>query len=59
MDLSHYNLLAELFWYPDLAYADRVKPCFEKVRASIDALEGLVDHRIWQLPKYRELVFLR
>ena len=40
------------------AYADRVKPCFEKVRASIDALEGLVDHRIWQLPKYRELVFL-
>jgi nitrate reductase assembly molybdenum cofactor insertion protein NarJ len=29
MDLSHYNLLAELFWYPDRAYADRVKPVHE------------------------------
>jgi len=29
MNLSHYNLLAELFWYPDLAYADRVKPVHE------------------------------
>jgi len=29
MDLSHHNLLAELFWYPDVAYADRVKPVHE------------------------------
>ena len=41
------------------AYADQVKPIFDNVRASIDTLEGLVDNRIWQLPKYRELVFLR
>jgi len=34
MNLSHYNLLAELFWYPDLAYADRVKPAHEALAAN-------------------------
>ena len=41
------------------AYADQVKPLFGEVRASIDELEGLVDDKIWPLPKYRELLFLR
>ncbi len=41
------------------AYADRVKPHFDKIRASIDKLEGQVDNKIWQLPKYRELLFIR
>ena len=41
------------------AYADRVKPHFDKIRASIDKLEGQVDEKIWQLPKYRELLFIR
>ena len=41
------------------AYADQVKPLFDGVRASIDKLEGLVDDRIWPVPKYRELLFLR
>ena len=41
------------------AYCDRVKPCFDAARASIDRLEGLVDQKIWSLPKYRELLFLR
>ena len=41
------------------AYADQVKPLFDKVRASIDKLEGLVDDKIWRLPKYRELLFIR
>jgi glutamine synthetase len=41
------------------AYADQVKPHFEKVRANIDKLEGLVDDKSWNLPKYRELLFLR
>ena len=41
------------------AYADRVKPQFDKIRASIDKLEGLVDDKIWQLPKYRDLLFIR
>ena len=41
------------------AYCDRVKPCFDTARTSIDRLEGLVDQKIWPLPKYRELLFLR
>ena len=41
------------------AYADQVKPLFVDVRASIDKLEGLVDDKIWPMPKYRELLFLR
>ncbi len=41
------------------AYCDRVKPIFDVLRSSIDTLEGLVDDRIWPLPKYRELLFLR
>ena len=41
------------------AYADKVKPLLGDVRASIDNLEGLVDDKIWPLPKYRELLFLR
>jgi glutamine synthetase len=41
------------------AYADQVKPIFDDVRASIDRLEGLVEDKLWPLPKYRELLFLR
>ncbi|MFT5515628.1 MAG: glutamine synthetase [Rhodothermales bacterium] len=41
------------------AYADRVKPHFDEIRASIDKLEVQVDNKIWQLPKYRELLFIR
>ena len=41
------------------AYCDRVQRCFDAARASIDRLEGLVDQKIWSLPKYRELLFLR
>jgi nitrate reductase assembly molybdenum cofactor insertion protein NarJ len=33
MDLAHYDLLAELFWYPDRAYADRVRPAHEFLAA--------------------------
>ena len=41
------------------AYAAQVKPLLHDVRASIDKLEGLVDDKIWPLPKYRDLLFLR
>ncbi len=41
------------------AYCDRVKPLFDSTRACIDALEALVDDKLWTLPKYRELLFLR
>lgn len=40
-------------------YADQVRPRFDKIRASIDKLEVSVDDKIWALPKYRELLFVR
>jgi nitrate reductase assembly molybdenum cofactor insertion protein NarJ len=43
MDLSHYDLLAELFWYPDLAYADRVKPSHEFLAANHPDAAGEMD----------------
>ncbi len=42
-----------------VAYADQVKPLFDDIRTSMNALEGLVDNKLWPLPKYRELLFLR
>lgn len=42
-----------------LAYNDKVKPFFDEIRYHVDKLELLVDDSQWELPKYRELVFLR
>ena len=42
-----------------IAYCDEVKPLFESIRYHADKLELLVDDNFWQLPKYRELLFLR
>ena len=41
-----------------IAFANTVKPLFDKIRAEADALELIVDDRNWPLPKYRELLFL-
>lgn len=41
-----------------LAYCEKVKPLFDKIRESADALEQLVDDAEWQLPKYRELLYV-
>jgi nitrate reductase assembly molybdenum cofactor insertion protein NarJ len=43
MDLSHYELLADLFWYPDLAYVDRVKPVHEFLAANHPDAAGEMD----------------
>ncbi len=40
-------------------YCCKVKNYFDKVRYHVDKLELLVDDKIWPLPKYRELLFLR
>lgn len=37
----------------------KVKPLFEPIRKSSDALEFLVDDELWKLPKYREMLFLK
>ncbi len=42
-----------------IAYCEQVKPFFEEIRYSVDKLELLVDDSEWELPKYRELLFLR
>ena len=41
------------------AYADKVKPLFDKIRSAMDKLEGQIDDNFWKLPKYRELLFLK
>ena len=42
-----------------IAYCEKVKPLFDEIRYSVDKLELLVDDSEWELPKYRELLFLR
>jgi len=40
-------------------YCHEVKPYFDKIRYHADKLELIVDDKLWPLPKYRELLFLR
>lgn len=40
-------------------YCNNVKPYFDTIRYHADKLELLVDDKLWPLPKYRELLFLR
>ncbi|MDQ6844521.1 MAG: glutamine synthetase III, partial [Bacteroidota bacterium] len=42
-----------------IAYCDTVKSYFDEIRYHVDKLELLVDDEYWELPKYRELLFLR
>ncbi len=42
-----------------VAYCEKVRPLVEEIRNHVDKLELLVDDRLWPLPKYRELLFLR
>jgi glutamine synthetase len=42
-----------------IAYCDTIKPYFDEIRYHVDKLELLVDDKIWELPKYRELLFMR
>jgi glutamine synthetase len=42
-----------------IAYHKTVKESFDDIRYHADKLEQLVDDKMWQLPKYRELLFLK
>jgi glutamine synthetase len=43
-----------------IAYQEKVKdPYFDAIRYHVDKLELFVDDREWDLPKYREMLFLR
>ena len=38
-------------------YRDRVVPCMEALRAPADALEMLIDKRMWPIPAYSDLMY--
>lgn len=42
-----------------IMYHDNVAPQMETIRYHIDKLELMVDNKMWPLPKYRELLFIR
>jgi glutamine synthetase len=42
-----------------LAFCHKVKPLFDEVRKSSDALEFIIEDDLWKLPKYRELLFVK
>ncbi len=42
-----------------IAYHDTVAVYYDEIRMHVDKLEEIVDDRLWPLPKYRELLFLR
>jgi glutamine synthetase len=42
-----------------ISYCDMITPFFKEIRYHADKLELLVDDRHWELPKYRELLFMR
>jgi glutamine synthetase len=42
-----------------IAYNKTVKDSFDDIRYHVDKLERLVDDKMWKLPKYRELLFLK
>lgn len=39
------------------AYAEKVVPAMEELRAQIDALEPIVDHGYWPVPTYNDILF--
>jgi len=39
--------------------ADEVRPVMAEVRAAADGLEAIVDDEVWNLPKYREMLFVK
>ncbi len=41
------------------AYCDKIKPYFDTIRYHADKLELMVDDSLWQLPKYRELLYMK
>jgi len=42
-----------------LAFCHKVKPLFDEIRNSSDALEFIIEDDLWKLPKYRELLFVK
>ena len=47
------------FGQKHLSLQDTLKSYFDEIRYHVDKLELLVDDEFWELPKYREMLFLR
>lgn len=52
------NNLVDTHQRADL-YCNDVKPYFDKIRYHADKLELIIDDKLWPLPKYREMLYLR
>jgi glutamine synthetase len=42
-----------------ISYCDEVRKHFEVIRYHVDKLELLIDDELWELPRYRELLFVQ
>ncbi len=42
-----------------LAYNQKVKPYFDTIRYNSDKLEQLISDKLWPIPKYREMLFVK
>ena len=42
-----------------IAYDEKVKAYFEPIRDHVDRLEQLIEDKLWPLPKFRELLFIK
>lgn len=42
-----------------IAYCDKVKGLFDEIRYRGDKLERLIDDNLWEMPKYRELLYAK
>ena len=38
-------------------YRDHVVPCMEALRTPVDALEMMIDKRMWPIPAYSDLMY--
>jgi glutamine synthetase len=41
------------------SFCNKVRPLFDEIRRSSDALEFIIEDELWKLPKYRELLFIK
>lgn len=42
-----------------IAYCNKIKAYFDTIRYNSDKLELIVEDELWQLPKYREMLFIK
>ena len=56
---SDKNVDPKKFGYQDFTSGDKVFTAMNRLREHADVIETMVDDQDWQLPKYREMLFLQ